>query len=107
MGNIIFLILFLNYSNCYNTTYLSVLGCVPIINTIPDSKLQVITGNLWGDGSISLSKVNRGYGKYSLTMDVYSLNYLNHLDPEVYSHFTDTKLYPYPNVLLQDQTEKK
>ena len=42
-----------------------------------------------------------------MTMDVYSLNYLNHLDPEVYSHFTDTKLYPYPNVLLPHHTEKK
>ena len=53
-----------------------------------------------GDGSISLSKNNKGQGKFSMTMDVYSLNYLNHLNQNIYSQFTDTKIYPYPNILL-------
>ena len=33
-----------------------------------------------------------------MTMDVYSLNYLNHLNYNIYSQFTDTKLYAYPNL---------
>jgi hypothetical protein len=38
-----------------------------------------------GDGSISLSKKNRGQGIFAMTMDVYSLNYLNHLNKDIYS----------------------
>ena len=44
------------------------------------------------DGSISLSKFNKGEGKYYMTMDVYSLNYLNYLNENIYSQFTNTKL---------------
>lgn len=44
-----------------------------------------------GDGSISLSKINKSEGKYSMTMDVYSLNYLNYLNENIYSQFTNTK----------------
>lgn len=50
--------------------------------------LNILTGNMLGDGSISLSKMSRGDGKYSMTMDVYSLNYLHHLDLSIYSKFT-------------------
>jgi len=35
-----------------------------------------------------------------MTMDIYSLNYLHHLNQNVYSQFTDTKFYLYPNILL-------
>lgn len=38
---------------CLNESYLSVL---PILNSIPKSSLQPITGNMLGDGSISISK---------------------------------------------------
>jgi hypothetical protein len=60
-----------------------------------------------GDGSISLSKKFKGQGKFSMTMDVYSLNYLNHLNHNIYSQFTDTKIYPYPNILLAHHKDKK
>jgi hypothetical protein len=33
-------------------------------------------------------------------MDVYSLDYLNHLNDNIYSQFTDTKIYAYLNILL-------
>jgi hypothetical protein len=49
-----------------------------------------------GDGSLSLSKINRGEGKYSMTMDVYSLNYLNYFNQTIYSQFTDTKILCLP-----------
>jgi hypothetical protein len=60
-----------------------------------------------GDGNLSLSKSNTGKAKYSMTMDIYSLNYLNHLDQTIYSNFTDTKFYVYPNNLLTQQRGKE
>jgi LAGLIDADG DNA endonuclease family len=53
-----------------------------------------------GEGSLSISKFYRGEGKYSMTMDVYSLNYLNSLNQTIYSQFTDKIFYAYPNSLL-------
>jgi hypothetical protein len=91
-------------SNSYCLTYLSIL---PIINSIPTPTLQAITGNMLGDGSISLSKKTKGNGIFAMTMDVYSLNYLHHLDENIYSKFTETKLYPYPNVLLPQHKDKE
>jgi hypothetical protein len=69
--------------------------------------LHTITGNILGDGSISLSKINKGEGKYSMTMDVYSLNYLNYLNENIYSQFTNTKIYAYPNILLPQHKGKE
>lgn len=51
---------------------------LPIFSIISTSTLHTITGNMLGDGSISLSKVNKGEGKYAITMKVNSLNYLQH-----------------------------
>ena len=42
-----------------------------------------------------------------MTMDVYSLNYLNHLNENIYSKITNTKFYAYPNVLLPQHTGKE
>ena len=42
-----------------------------------------------------------------MTMDVYSLNYLNHLDQTIYSQIKDTKFYAYPNNLLPQHRGKK
>lgn len=60
-----------------------------------------------GGGSINLSKFNRGAGKYALIMVVYSLNYLYYLNHNNYSQFTDTKIYPYPNILLTQHKGKE
>jgi len=60
-----------------------------------------------GDKSLSLSKFDKGEGKYSMTMDVYSLNYLNYLNQTIYSQFTDTKIYAYPNTLLYQHKGKE
>ena len=70
--------------------YLSIL---PLINSISNTTLHAITGNMLGDGSISLSKINKGEGKYSMTMDVYSLNFLHYLNENINSKFTNTKNY--------------
>ena len=48
---------FYNYSNSYDINCLSVF---PIINSIPKSTLHAITGNMLGDGSISLSRPLKG-----------------------------------------------
>jgi hypothetical protein len=60
-----------------------------------------------GDGSISLSKFNKDEGKYSMTMDVYSLNYLHHLNENIYSKFTNKNFYAYPNILLPQHIGKE
>jgi len=49
---------------------------LPIFNIISTSTLYTITRNILDDGSISLSKVNKGECKYAMTMKVNSLNYL-------------------------------
>ena len=76
-------------------------------NSIPSLTLNTITGNMLGDGSIRLSKKNKGRGKYAMTMDVYSLNYINHLNENIYSKITNTKIYAYPNVLLPQHKGKE
>lgn len=83
------------------------LSILPLINSISNTTLHTITGNILGDGSISLSKINKGEGKYSMTMDVYSLNYLNYLNENIYSQFTNTKIYAYPNILLPQHKGKE
>lgn len=85
----------------YDINYLS------IINSISNTTLHTITGNMLGDGSISLSKFNKGEGKYAMTMDVYSLNYLHYLNENIYSQFTNTKMYAYPNILLPQHKGKE
>jgi hypothetical protein len=60
-----------------------------------------------GDGSISLSKTNKGEGKFSMTMDVYSLKYLEYLNENIYSQFTNTKIHAYPNNLLPQHKGKE
>jgi Proton-conducting membrane transporter len=98
------------YSLCYiylDNSYFDIncLSILPIIYSIPKSTLQIITCNMLGDGSISLSK--GGKGKYSMTMDVYSLDYLNHLNDNIYSQFTDVKIHVYLNILLSKHEGKK
>jgi len=59
------------------------------------------------DGSISLSKVNKGEGKYAMTIKVNSLNYLQYLNEDIYSQFTNTNFfYSYPNNSLPQQKGK-
>ena len=60
-----------------------------------------------GDGSISLFKKTKGNGTYAMTMDVYSLNYLIHLYENIYSKYTETKIYPDLDVLLPLHKDKE
>lgn len=80
---------------------------LPIFSTVSTTTLHTITGNMLGDGSISLSKLNKGEGKYSMTMKVNSLNYLHHLNENIYSQFTNKKFYAYPNNLLPQHRGKE
>jgi LAGLIDADG DNA endonuclease family len=64
-----------------------------------------------GDGGIQYKKVlsNRkviGNAKYGMTMDTYSLNYLNHLYETVYKSFSSSGLHSYPNILLPQHSNK-
>ena len=102
----IYIIFCLIYSD-YSYDMAPCASILPIIHSIPTSTLYSITGNMLGDGSISLSKKNKGEGRYSMTMDVYSLNYLHHLNDKIYSQFTKTKFYAYPNILLPQHRGKE
>ena len=64
-----------------------------------------------GDGSIRSSKSplkNKlsGKAKYGMTMDTYSLNYLNHLYENIYRQFSSSVIYPYPNIMLPQHLGK-
>lgn len=87
--------------------YINQLSLLPILNSIPKNSLHAITGNMLGDGWLSLSRPDKGKGKFSMTMDIYSLNYLHHLDPSIYNQLTETKIYPYPNLLPAPQLSIK
>ena len=103
--------IFLNlhfYSDC-GIDWLSTI--LPIIlNSIPKNKLHIITGNMLGDGSISYTKNRKGeysgQAKYSMTMDTYSLNYLNYLFLTVYGEYCNSGIYPYPNIKLPQHEGK-
>jgi len=101
---IIIYIFYIYSDNSYDFKYSSLL---PIFSTVSTTTLHTITGNMLGDGSISLSKVNKGEGKYAMTMKVNSLNYLQHLNEDIYSQFTNTKFYAYLNNLLPQHRGKE
>uniref|UniRef100_UPI0023F0CA30 LAGLIDADG homing endonuclease n=1 Tax=Cyathus striatus TaxID=68777 RepID=UPI0023F0CA30 len=103
----LFILILLYYNYFYYSNEIYYLSCLPFIKSTPRTTLQAITRNLLGDGSIALSKRIKGQGLYAMTMDVYSLNYLNHLRENIYSQFTETKIYPYPNILLSHHKGKK
>lgn len=109
--NLYIFILFFTYfiypqsgHNFLDYSYINHLSVLPILNSIPKNSLHAITGNMLGDGSLSLSRPDKGKGKFSMTMDIYSLNYLHH---SIYNQFTETKIYPYPNILLPHHKGKK
>ena len=106
----IFIYIYITFCLIYSDYSYHMAPCasiLPIIHSIPTSTLHTIAGNMLGDGSISLSKKNKGEGKYAMTMDVYSLNYLHHLNEKIYSQFTKTKFYAYPNILLPQHIGKE
>jgi hypothetical protein len=104
--NLIFLFLIFNYIFDNSNISSFNLSVLPIINSIPKSTLETITGNMLGDGSISRKNHNSA-GKYTMTMDAYSINYLQYLNVNVYSSITNIKVYPYPNVLLPQHKGKE
>ena len=79
------------------------LSILPIINSIPKSTLETITGNMLGDGSMPrrLGKyIVNSAGKYTMTMDTYSIHYLQYLNVNIYSSITNIKIYPYPKCVF-------
>lgn len=107
----IFILLFI-YDYYYYYDYLlnsQQLSLLPFFNTIPKSTLHTITGNMLGDGSIRFNKNNNliGEAKYAMTMDVYSLNYLNHLFDKIYSQYSSTGIKGYPNIMLPQHKGKE
>src|SRR5580704_3219385 len=68
-------------------------------------KLYILLQVICCDGSIQYNNISiirkpKGNAKYGMTMDTYSLNYLNHLYENVYGQFSLSGIYPYPNTKL-------
>src|SRR5580704_17665001 len=103
INHIVIVILFFIYndfnSNIVNSNieeYCSILP--PILYTIPKETLHIIRGNMLGDGSIQYNNISikskpKENAKYGMTMDTYSLNYLNHLYENVYGQFSLSGIY--------------
>lgn len=116
INHIVIVILFFIYndfnSNIVNSNieeYCSILP--PILYTIPKETLHIITGNMLGDKSIQYNNISikskpKGKAKYGMTMDTYSINYLNHLYENVYGQFSLSGIHPYPNTKLPQHSNK-
>lgn len=75
-----------------------------LLFSTPKSSLNVITGNMLGDGNIRYSNMTRNKGvakgnaRYRMTMKTDRYNYLKWLYDNVYRPFTtNVGLIPYPN----------
>lgn len=81
-----------------------------IVKNISKNNLSVITGNMLGDGSIQYSKNKlgkySGEARFSMTMDSYSLNYINHLYETIYKEFSSAGIISYPNIKLPQHIGK-
>lgn len=76
--------------------------------------MEIITGNLLGDGSLRYSNFKRdgkirGNARYEMTMSAKVYPYLLHLREDVYKEYTteSRKLCPYPNTTLAQHYGKE
>lgn len=81
-----------------------------ILSTVDRVKLDVITGNMLGDGHIRSSKkdgIVNEKARYSITIKTDSELYIRFLIDNVYRSFGANKLRPYPNILLPAHANKQ
>jgi hypothetical protein len=103
----------------YFESYTRIIIHRSIFPTFLDKKqLNIITGNMLGDGSINYPNRTRdtkrgkkglstGNPQYKITIDAYSYDYIMFLYKEVYSQFSYKNPYPYPNINLPQHNDKK
>jgi hypothetical protein len=84
-----------------------------ILSNTPKEILEIITGNLLGDGSlrkpapnINSLIVSKANASYSMTLSVKGYNYLVYLYNKVYAQFSSSKIHPYPNISLAQHKDK-
>lgn len=83
-------------------------GCIGV-STIPKKHLEIMTGNLLGDGGIGYSskEVKPNHNpRFGITLDTYSLPYLQHLFDRVYGIYSKSGIRPWPNVNLSQHKDK-
>ncbi|MBW5719173.1 hypothetical protein GQQ29_26445 [Klebsiella pneumoniae] len=78
---------------------------------LPRHTLEVITGNMLGDGSVRYPNFSRdgritGNARYSMTMSTKAYEYILQLFNSIYSQFSSSGLRPYPNVDLPQHAGK-
>lgn len=106
---IIFLIILLmhySYSDDIIETYMNSL----LVSTINFKDLQVITGNILGDGNISYFNITRNKGipkgncRYAITVKKDRYEYINWLYKDIYGKYSISNVKPYSRVL--DSSDK-
>lgn len=83
---------------------------VPILSSVESKILEVITGNILGDGSIGNSSKDGRImknGRYRITIKASSLPYIEYLSRGPFSHFNPSDMRPYPNVILSQNKDKQ
>lgn len=83
-----------------------------ILKSVSKPKLEVITGNMLGDGCIRFSHKNEegkgtGNAHYCMTLSVKSYNYMLDLYNEVYKSYSLSGLKGYPNTTLPQHLNKE
>jgi LAGLIDADG DNA endonuclease family len=84
-----------------------------ILFSIPKETLEIITGNLLGDGSLRRPKPNTRIGleseakaSFSMTLSVKGYNYMVYLYDKVYAQFSSSGIHAYPNISLPQHKDK-
>lgn len=84
-----------------------------IISSIPKETLEIITGNLLGDGSLQRPKPytksgleSKAQASYAMTLSVKGYNYMLDLYDQVYAPFCSNGIFAYPNISLPQHKDK-
>ena len=76
---------------------------------LPKREIEIITGNLLGDGGIGYPSKNikdTHNPRFGITLDTYSLPYLQHLFDIVYGKYSKSGIRPWPNINLPQHKDK-
>jgi succinate dehydrogenase hydrophobic anchor subunit len=88
------------------------LALPPLMASIPIKELEVMTGNMLGDGSIRYPNLRRdgearGNARYEMTMSAKAQGYMESLFNGTYAQYSTSKgLLPYPNTALPQHIGK-
>jgi len=102
-----------HYQRALHTKAGTSLSWDDIILSVPKNVLEIITGNLLGDGSLTrpnpITKSgleSKAGASFAMTLSVKGYNYMVDLYDRVYAQFGVSGLHPYPNISLPQHKDK-